>query len=181
MRNRRRALGALTALLMAAPAAQAAPAVPDRPSPRPGSGPAAWGERPDGPRLPMLWTDDLTIDRTGDVTPDGSVSLYGSYRCVPGESENVRASVLITLAQGQERHGLGGHNAVCDGQRHRWVIDGADVGRYGPGPADAEGTLLKFDDGDSVVPLPRTTVGVEREVRLVASRGTSSVPTAVDG
>lgn len=181
MRNRRRALGALTVLLMAAPAAQAAPAVPDRPELRPGSGPAARGERPDGPRLPMLWTDDLTIDRTGDVTPDGSVALYGSYRCVPGESENVRASVLITLTQGRERHGLGGYNAVCDGQRHRWVIDAVDVGQYGPGPADAEGTLLKFDGGDSLVALPRTAVGVEREVRLVASRGTSSVPMGVDG
>ncbi|MFE5117846.1 DUF6299 family protein [Streptomyces sp. NPDC056669] len=176
MRNRR-ALGALTVLLMAAPAAHATPAGPNRPELRPDSGLAGRGELPDRPRLPLPWTDDLAIDRTGDVTPDGAVTLYGSYRCVRGESENARASVLVTLTQGRERHGLGGHSAVCDGQRHRWVIDAADVGSYEPGSAQAEGTLLRFDTvgvsaaDTAFVPLPRNTVGVEREVRLVADHG----------
>ncbi|MEV6130212.1 DUF6299 family protein [Streptomyces violaceusniger] len=177
MRNRR-ALGALTVLLMAAPAAHAAPAGPDRPELRPGSGPASWGERLGRPRLPLPWTDDLAIDRTGDVTPDGSVTLYGSYRCVREGAESPRASVLVTLTQGQERHGLGGHSAVCDGQRHRWVIDAVDVGSYEPGSAQAEGTLLRFDAvgapaaaDAALVPLPRNAVGVEQDVRLVADHG----------
>ncbi|GAA3365469.1 hypothetical protein GCM10017744_068330 [Streptomyces antimycoticus] len=67
----RRALGALTVLLMAAPAAHAAPAGPDRPELRPDSGLATRGERFDRPRLPLPWTDDLVIDRTGDVTRTG--------------------------------------------------------------------------------------------------------------
>ncbi|MGW7692016.1 DUF6299 family protein [Streptomyces asiaticus] len=137
---------------MAAPAAHAAPAGPDL---------------PDRPRLPLPWTDDLTIDRTGDVTADGSVTLYGSYRCVREGMEYPRASVLVTLTQGRERHGLGGYDAICDGQRHRWLIDAVDVGRYEPGPADAEVTLLRFDAGGSFVPMPRNTAGVERRVRLV--------------
>ncbi|MFJ2199066.1 DUF6299 family protein [Streptomyces violaceusniger] len=177
MRNRR-ALGALTVLLMAAPAAHAAPAGPDRPELRPGSGLAGRGERLDRPRLPLPWTDDLAIDRTGDVTPDGSVTLYGSYRCVREGAENPRASVLVTLTQGRERHGLGGHSAVCDGQRHRWVIDAVDVGAYEPGSAQAEGTLLRFDAvgapaaaDAAFVPIPRNAVGVEQDVRLVADHG----------
>ncbi|GAA1294545.1 DUF6299 family protein [Streptomyces javensis] len=152
MRNRRRALGALTVLLLAAPAAHAAPAGHDL---------------PDRPRLPLPWTDDLTIDRTGDVTPDGSVTLYGSYRCVREGMEYTRASVLVTLTQGRERHGLGGYDAVCDGQRHRWLIDAVDVARYEPGPADAEVTLLRFDTGGSFLPMPRNAAGVERGIRLV--------------
>ncbi|OPF70789.1 hypothetical protein VT50_0235730 [Streptomyces antioxidans] len=159
MRNRRRALGALTVLLMAAPAAHAASAGP--------AGPAG----PDRPRLPLPWTDDLTIDRTGNVSPDGSVTLYGSYRCVREGAGYARATVLVTLTQDGERHGLGGYNAVCDGQRHRWLIDAANVGPYQPGPADAEGTLLRFDAGGSFVPVPRSAVGVEREVRLVGGDG----------
>ncbi len=176
MRNRR-ALGALTVLLMAAPAAHATPAGPNRQELRPDSGLAGRGELSDRPRLPLPWADDLAIDRTGDVTPDGAVTLYGSYRCVRGESENPRASVLVTLTQGEERHGLGGHDAVCDGQRHRWVIDAVDVGSYEPGSAQAEGTLLRFDTvgvsaaDTAFVPLPRNAVGVEREVRLVAAHG----------
>ncbi|GAA2323845.1 DUF6299 family protein [Streptomyces violaceusniger] len=156
MRNRRRALGALTVLLMAAPAAHAAPA---------GHGGF------DRPRLPLPWTDDLTIDRTGDVTRDGSVTLYGSYRCVREGMEYTRASVLVTLAQGRERHGLGGYHAICDGQRHRWLIDAVDVGRYEPGPAEVEGTLLRFDTSGSFVPVPRNTAGVERGIRLVGGDG----------
>ncbi|MBI0298917.1 hypothetical protein JBE04_31790 [Streptomyces sp. PRKS01-29] len=159
MRNRRRALGALTVLLMAAPAAHAAHAGHAAPAGH------------DRPRLPLPWTDDLTIDRTGNVTPDGSVTLYGSYRCVREGAEYVRASVLVTLTQGRERHGLGGYDAVCDGQRHRWLIDAVDVGRYAPGPADAEVTLLRFDSGGSFVPLPRNAVGVEQGVRLVGGDG----------
>lgn len=158
MRNRRRALGALTVLLMAAPAAHAAPAAPAAP---------AAHDWPDRPHLPLPWTDNLTIDRIGDVTPDGSVTLYGSYRCAREGTEYTRATVLVTLNQGRERHGLGGYAAVCDGLRHRWLIDAVDVGRYEPGPADAEVTLLRFDAGDSFVPMPRNAAGIERRVRLV--------------
>ncbi|MEU4896685.1 DUF6299 family protein [Streptomyces sp. NPDC044780] len=161
MRNRRRALGALIVLLMAAPAAHAAPS--------PGwSGPAPRGERSVHLRQSALWTDDLTIDRTGDVTPDGSVTLYGSYRCAGNGSEGLRASVLVTLVQGRERHGLGGYEAVCDGWRHRWVIDGTGVGRYVRGPADVEGVLLKYGFNDLLGPVPRNVAGIDQKVRLVA-------------
>ncbi|GLV79087.1 DUF6299 family protein [Streptomyces hygroscopicus] len=177
MRNRRRALGALTVLLLAAPAAHAASGESDRPGLRPGADPAARGERFALPHRPMIWTDDLTIDRTGDVRPDGSVTLYGSYRCVRDGSQIPRASVLVTLTQGQERHGLGGYDAVCDGLRHRWVIDGVGVGRYVRGPADAEGTLLKYAGGDTFAPtaiptpvsMPMNVARADREVMLLAA------------
>lgn len=164
MRNRRRALGALTVLLMAAPAAHAAPA--DHAVPAGHGGYGGYGGY-DRPRLPLPWNDDLTIDRTGDVSPDGSVTLYGSYRCVREGMEYTRASVLVTLTQGRERHGLGGYDAICDGLRHRWLIDAVNVGRYEPGPAEAEVTLLRFDSGDSFVPMPKNVAGVDQGVRLV--------------
>ncbi|MET7933909.1 DUF6299 family protein [Streptomyces sp. NPDC005322] len=167
MRNRRRILGALAFLFFAAPAANAAPVGPgasDGPSLPSRSGLS----RLHRPPVPLPWGDNLTIDRIGYVTRGGTVTLYGTYRCVRDGMDFPRANILVTLTQEGEDHGIGGEAAICDGQRRRWQVEGVGAARYERGPAYAEATLVKFENVNDYVPVPRIAADAEREVRLAS-------------
>ncbi|MGR3938128.1 DUF6299 family protein [Streptomyces sp. BRA346] len=172
MRNRRRFLGAVTGLLIAAPlapAAQAAPAPSPAPAPAASSGEAGVPGMPQMRQsLPLPWGNNVTVNRVGYVSSDGTVALSGTYRCLRDGATVPRADILVTLTQGQARYGLGGGPAICDGLTHSWSVqDGAGV-RFVPGPALVEGSLLTFEVGQQPIPLPRTAAVGERAIMLEA-------------
>ncbi|MBL1100050.1 DUF6299 family protein [Streptomyces coffeae] len=166
MRNRHRIVGAVAVLLIAAPAAYATSSgttTPELPT-----GQSDLAPRLDRTALPVPWVDSLTVDRTGYVTRGGTVTVYGTYRCGYDETDSPRAHILVTVTQGAQRHTIGAASAICDGQRHRWVIDGNGGGRYLRGPAYADAQLVKFGARGDFVPMPRTTADTEREITLVS-------------
>lgn len=179
MRNRRRFLGAVTGLLIAAPvvvpAAHAAPApAPSRapaPSPAVPAAGAGFSGMPRAGRqsLPLPWGNSVTVDRVGYVNDGGIVVLSGTYRCVREGADIPRADILVTLTQGLERQGIGGGAALCDGLTHRWSVQDAAGGRFVPGPAYVESSLLRFDVHHQLVPLPRAAAVGEREITLEAA------------
>ncbi|RNG38441.1 DUF6299 family protein [Streptomyces botrytidirepellens] len=172
MRNRRRFLGAVTGLLIAAPLIPAAHAAP-APAPAPAPGSAAPAGVPGMPSmgrqsLPLPWGNNVTVNRIGYVSSNGTVALSGTYRCLRDGADIPRADILVTLTQGQVRYGLGGSPALCDGVTHTWSVqDGAGV-RFVPGPALVESSLLRFEAVQQFVPLPRTAAVRERAITLEA-------------
>ncbi|MFI0779559.1 DUF6299 family protein [Streptomyces sp. NPDC021212] len=172
MRNRRRFLGVVTGLLIAAPvvpAAQAAPA----PAPGPAApAPAEAGEFagvPGMPRsLPLPWGNNVTVNRIGYVGGPGTVALSGTYRCLRDGATIPRADILITLSQGQVRQGIGGGSALCDGLTHTWSVQEVTGARFVPGPAYVESSLLRFEVQQELLPLPRTAAVGERAITLEA-------------
>ncbi|QLH21517.1 DUF6299 family protein [Streptomyces sp. Rer75] len=172
MRNRRRFLGAVTGLLIAAPLTPAAHAAP-APAPAPAPGSAAPAGIPGMPSmgrqsLPLPWGNNVTVNRVGYVSSDGTVALSGTYRCLRDGAAIPRADILITLTQGQVRYGIGGGSALCDGLTHSWSVQDGPGVRFVPGPALVESSLLRFEAGQQLVPLPRTAAVGERAITLEA-------------
>jgi len=172
MRNRRRFLGAITGLLIAAPLTPAAYAAPaPAPAPSPGSAVPAGvpGMPPMGRQsLPLPWGNNVTVSRVGYVSSNGTVALSGTYRCLRDGAAIPRADILVTLTQGQVRFGLGGGPALCDGLIHSWAVQESPGVNFVPGPALVESSLLRFDAGQQLVPLPRTAAVGERAITLEA-------------
>ena len=171
MRNRRRFLGAVTGLLIAAPVLT--PAAHAAPSPSPAVPPAGAGEFSGMPQmvrsLPLPWANNVTVDRVGYVNGGGVVVLSGTYRCLRDGAAIPRADILVTLTQGPERQGIGGGSALCDGLTHRWSVQEPTAGRFVPGPAYVESSLLRFEVGpQQVLSLPRAAAVGEREITLEA-------------
>nr|BCD33670.1 hypothetical protein [Streptomyces violaceusniger] len=167
MRNRHRIVGAVAVLLISAPVAHATSSgatTPELPT-----GQSDLTSRLDRTAVPVPWGDSLTVERTGYVTRGGTVTVYGSYRCVYQPTDTPRASILVTVTQDAERHGVGGASAICDGHRHNWVITGDGGGSYVPGPAYAEARLVKYGARGDFVPMPRTVADTENEITLISS------------
>src|SRR5437660_12068457 len=57
----------------------------------------------------------VTIDRTGRVAGDGTVTLTGSYRCLADTAERT-VYVSADLRQKDKNTGIGSTTAVCDGR-----------------------------------------------------------------
>ncbi|MGW0814482.1 DUF6299 family protein [Streptomyces viridiviolaceus] len=99
-------------------------------------------------------TETLTVDRTGRIASDGTITLSGTYRCTAGTGP-VYVSSSVSQNSGVLSYGIGGTKAVCDGEEHRWVNTGrptaADALR--PGTAHVEATLLEMrPEGIAVKP-----------------------------
>ncbi|MFI0819695.1 DUF6299 family protein [Streptomyces sp. NPDC021098] len=184
MPNRRRFLGAVTGLLLAAPltpAAHAAPAPAPSPAPAPaapsvgagaeagaGAGAGLSGVPGMGRQgLPLPWGNNVTVDRIGYVGGAGLVALSGTYRCLRDGAVMPRADILVTLTQGTVREGIGGGSAICDGLTHRWSVQEPAGGGFVPGPAYVESSLLRFELQQQL-PLPRAVATGEREITLEA-------------
>ncbi|MFJ3902766.1 DUF6299 family protein [Streptomyces sp. NPDC090025] len=98
--------------------------------------------------------DGLTVDPQGTVAEDGSVSLSGTYRCADDSAGPVLVS--STLVQGERSVGIGGTQAVCDGEVHPWTNSSVvkEPG-YHSGDARVEATLMQLTpSGPMGVPLP---------------------------
>ncbi|WP_369195335.1 DUF6299 family protein [Streptomyces djakartensis] len=88
--------------------------------------------------------DSVTVDATGRIAADGTVTLTGTYRCA---SAGGPVFVGSSVSQGVSttRYGIGGTRAVCDGAEHRWVNTGRPMpGSLVPGAARVEATLMEL-------------------------------------
>lgn len=109
--------------------------------------------------------ETVTVDPTGTLAEDGTVTLSGTYRCLGNTGP---AFVSSSVGQGSPnvRHGIGGTRAVCDGAEHRWENTGkVDAGALEPGAARVEATLMELDD-TSGLPLPRFHAGQQQDITL---------------
>ncbi|MBT2409445.1 hypothetical protein J7I94_02515 [Streptomyces sp. ISL-12] len=150
----RPALCAALLLLTAAPAAQAAPAE------QTGTVPSA--VVPSG-------SGTVTVDPTGRIAPDGTVTLAGTYRC---DAARGLAFVSASVSQdaGSVRYGLRGTRAVCDGQVHPWASSGRPTTAQAapalkPGPAQVEATVVELRP--LILPLPTIHAWQRQDVTLV--------------
>ncbi|MFB7657204.1 MULTISPECIES: DUF6299 family protein [unclassified Streptomyces] len=115
----------------------------------------------------QLVTESVTVDRTGRVAADGTVTLSGTYRCTDATGA---VFVSSSLRQGDSsvRHGIGGTRAVCDGEEHRWVNTGTpSADAFKPGKAHVEATLMELRT-TSGLPLPSFHARKDQDVKLVA-------------
>ncbi|WP_159774012.1 DUF6299 family protein [Streptomyces sp. HM190] len=110
-------------------------------------------------------SETVTVDATGKVAPDGTLTLSGTYRCLGG-SGPVFVSSSLRQGDSRVRTGVGGSTAVCDGADHRWThTDRAEPGRFKPGPARVEATVMELSVGS--LPLPRFHAVRQQDVTLV--------------
>ncbi|MBT2675443.1 DUF6299 family protein [Streptomyces sp. SD31] len=128
------AAGAVLLLLVAAPSAPADSAAPADPK------------------------ETVTIDDTGRIAADGTVTLSGTYRCVDASGP---AFVSSTIGQRSSdlRYGIGGTLAVCDGKLHSWKNTGKPQTGTSSGPLKAgkayvEATIVELHPVGGL-PLPR--------------------------
>ncbi|MEV8021179.1 DUF6299 family protein [Streptomyces sp. NPDC086554] len=100
--------------------------------------------------------DDLTVNGTGTIAADGTITLSGTYRCLPDDTPGP-VFVGSTLVQGGESTGIGGTRAVCDGQVRGWTNTsmGTTAGsRYKRGEATVRAHLMKLNT-KSGLPMPK--------------------------
>ncbi|MFI6013398.1 DUF6299 family protein [Streptomyces sp. NPDC051243] len=109
--------------------------------------------------------ETVTVDSTGRMSADGTVTLSGTYRCVDNEGP-VFVSSSIGQKAGTVRYAIGGTAAVCDGKLHRWENES----RPAPttlkhGKADVEATIVELHPV-GILPLPRFHALSKEEISL---------------
>ncbi|EPH41371.1 hypothetical protein STRAU_5607 [Streptomyces aurantiacus JA 4570] len=109
--------------------------------------------------------ESITVDPTGKVAEDGTVTLSGTYRCT-----RAAGPVFITSSISQSRldtrRSIGSSQALCDGAEHRWENTGkAPSNSVKPGKANVEATLmeLRLTKG---LPLPFFHAAQRQDVAL---------------
>ncbi|MFE9648387.1 DUF6299 family protein [Streptomyces sp. NPDC006365] len=109
--------------------------------------------------------DVVTVDETGRIAADGTITLSGTYRCSDSSGPVLVSSSLAARASSHVRYGIGGTRAVCDGAEHTWTSTGRTrPGRFEPGPAHAEATVMELrSDGSLPLNLPRPHVHATQE------------------
>ncbi|MET8899688.1 DUF6299 family protein [Streptomyces sp. NPDC004538] len=113
-------------------------------------------------------TQSVTVDRTGRVAADGTVTLTGTYRCAAADGAVFVSSVVRQGDDSSVRHGVGGTRAVCDGKEHRWTNKGTlSTDALKPGAAHVEATLMELRI-TSGLPLPSFHARKDQDVKLVA-------------
>lgn len=110
--------------------------------------------------------ETVTVDPTGRVAADGTVTLSGTYRCTGGTGP-VFVSSSLGQGEGKSRKGVGGTTAVCDGAEHRWTnTDRTEPGRFKPGAARVEATVMELRSGGGL-PLPYFHARQQQDITLV--------------
>ncbi|MEU0672966.1 DUF6299 family protein [Streptomyces sp. NPDC006172] len=117
---------------------------------------------------PARAAEAVTVDPTGSIAADGTVTLSGTYRCVDSTGP-----VFVASSIGQDastvRYGIGGTRAVCDGVEHRWVNTGKPMpGSLKAGAARVEATILELRP-QGLLPLPEFHAAQSYDVTLVQS------------
>ncbi|MEV0933875.1 DUF6299 family protein [Streptomyces phaeochromogenes] len=109
--------------------------------------------------------ETVTVDPTGRLAADGTVTLSGTYRCTGGTGP-VFVSSSLGQGEGRSRKGVGGTSAVCDGAEHRWTnTDRTEPGRFRPGAARVEATVMELRSGG--LPLPYFHARQQQDITLV--------------
>ncbi|WP_105968664.1 DUF6299 family protein [Streptomyces geranii] len=107
--------------------------------------------------------DQVTVE-SGSITPDGELTLTGSYRCL-STGGSVRVAAAIERGE-NVWHGLDSLPASCDGSWHGWSSTKAtEPGAYEPGPARVKTSLVEFRRS-GFIPLPTVTSEQIQEVVL---------------
>lgn len=111
--------------------------------------------------------DEVTVDPTGYVAADGTVTLSGTYRCMSAAGP-VFVSSSVSQGDSQVRHGIGGTSAVCDGVEHRWTnSEKRTPGTLAPGAAHVEATLMEL----SATGLPLPTFHATQQQDITVAQG----------
>ncbi|MER5223265.1 DUF6299 family protein [Streptomyces flaveus] len=128
---------------------------------------------PDPADSTTVAADMVTIDETGQIASDGTVTLSGTYRCWHSSGPVYVSSSLAAEDKTYELYGIGGTRAICDGTERTWSNTGRTQGRFQPGPAHVEATLLELhgDDGPFGLPIPRPNVRATHEQGIELSEG----------
>ncbi|MFI6559889.1 DUF6299 family protein [Streptomyces sp. NPDC050534] len=115
--------------------------------------------------------ETVTVDPTGHIAEDGTVTLSGTYRCVGSDgpafvSSNVRKS-STTSSGGSTTviQGIGGTMAICDGAKHRWENSSVPSPEVEPGKVSVEATVTELHF-QGILPLPRFHAVERHEVTL---------------
>ncbi|TWV57636.1 hypothetical protein FRZ03_01750 [Streptomyces misionensis] len=108
----------------------------------------------------------VTVDSTGRLAPDGTLTLTGTYRCT-----GATGPVFTTSSVGQRDprvgHGIGGGIARCDGLTHGWANSGRVTSEnLVPGGAHVKATLMELR-AQGLIPLPLFHATAERDVILL--------------
>ncbi|WP_406453471.1 DUF6299 family protein [Streptomyces sp. NBC_01622] len=112
--------------------------------------------------------ETVTVDPTGSIAPDGTVTLSGTYRCI-GSSGPVFVSSSVSQGDSAVRHGIGGTRAVCDGMEHSWENSGKPSSDpLDPGPAQVEATVMELAPQGGL-PLPRFHAAQQQAITLTGS------------
>jgi hypothetical protein len=110
--------------------------------------------------------ETVTVDPTGHVAADGTITLSGTYRCTGGTGP-VFVSSSLGQGEGKARKGVGGTTAVCDGAEHPWTnTDRTEPGRFKPGAARVEATVMELRSGGGL-PLPYFHARQQQDITLV--------------
>ncbi|GAA3104726.1 DUF6299 family protein [Streptomyces rectiviolaceus] len=111
--------------------------------------------------------ETVTVNPTGRLAPDGTVTLSGTYRCTGGAG-TVFVSSSLTQNNRPVRHGIGGTRAVCDGVEHPWTNTGRpSPSTLKPGTAQVEATVMELTS-QSGLPLPRFHAVQRQEITLTS-------------
>lgn len=112
--------------------------------------------------------ETVTVDPTGSIAPDGTVTLSGTYRCL-GNSGAAFVSSSVSQGDPALRHGIGGTRAVCDGMEHPWQNSGKPSSDpVAPGAARVEATVMELSSGGGL-PLPRFHAVRDQDITLTES------------
>ncbi|MFI2205997.1 DUF6299 family protein [Streptomyces sp. NPDC020192] len=89
-------------------------------------------------------SETVTVDPTGSLAADGTVTLSGTYRCLPGTGP-VFVSSGLSQSDSRVKHGIGGSTAQCDGAEHRWQNSGkVSSENLKDGNAHVQATLMEM-------------------------------------
>lgn len=111
--------------------------------------------------------ETVTVDRTGHLAADGTVTLSGTYRCLSGTGPVLVAS-SVSQGDARIRYGIGGTTAVCDGKEHRWTnSEKRTPGTLQPGGANVEATLFELSPGWGGLPLPLFHATQQQDITLM--------------
>ncbi|MEV7199236.1 DUF6299 family protein [Streptomyces griseoluteus] len=112
--------------------------------------------------------ESVTVDSTARLAADGTVTLSGTYRCLPGTGP-VFVSSSVSQADPRVRHGVGGSAARCDGAAHRWENTGkvsSETLRTGAAHVQADVMELR---PSGLAPMPVFHATQDRDILLVRS------------
>ncbi|MEU2715886.1 DUF6299 family protein [Streptomyces sp. NPDC007205] len=112
-------------------------------------------------------SEKVTVDKTGHVAEDGTVTLSGTYRCTGAKGI---AFVSSSISQGDKNrksvYGIGGSAADCDGALHRWENTGkVSPGSLKAGKAHVQATVTELRSGGLLL-LPSFHAVQEKDVTL---------------
>lgn len=112
-------------------------------------------------------SETVTVDATGHLAADGTVTLSGTYRCL-GRTGPVLVSSSVSQGDTRIRYGIGGSAAVCDGAEHRWTnSERRTPGTLAPGAAHVEATLMELSPALGGLPLPLFHAMQQQDITLM--------------